>query len=272
MMDAAIVIPVFNQALYTKQCLDSLRDAGVEDARIIVIDNASTDETAAVLAARPKLQVIRNSTNCFMAAWTQGAKKAAPATWTVVLNNDVVIPRGWLEGMVQFAEQEGFDVVSPAMCEGKLDYDLAAHAAGFMTKMARVKRGGIANGACFMVHRRVFDTIGYFDEDPRLGGYQDDEYFRRSQQNGFRLATTGRSFLHHFGSTTQKAVVLETKKPGSSLGDRAYYRQKYGLTWFKRHRQRLLMNLLSAKWRLSERMRYGCTLFSRREHGAFVWM
>ena len=33
----------------------------------------------------------------------------------------------------------------------------------------------MAHGVCFMVHRRVFEAIGYFDGDPKLGGYEDDE-------------------------------------------------------------------------------------------------
>jgi N-acetylglucosaminyl-diphospho-decaprenol L-rhamnosyltransferase len=270
-MDAKIVMAVFNQAHYTKNCLDSLRNAGVKDSQIIVVDNASTDETADLLAARPQVQVIRNFFNHFCGAWGQGARAAAPATWTVISNNDILFPQRWLERLIKFAEENHFDVVSPAMCEGKQDYDFPAYAARFMEKMACVKRSGIAKGACFMVHRRVFDKIGFFDEDPKLGGYQDDEFFRRCRRNGFRLAIAGCSFLHHFGSISQKAVKTSMNQPKISLGNRDYYRQKYGLTWFKRHRERFLENLKSAKWRMSERMLYGCTLISYRDEGNFVW-
>jgi N-acetylglucosaminyl-diphospho-decaprenol L-rhamnosyltransferase len=271
-MDAAIVIAVFNQVEYTQKCLDSLREAGVPDTRIYVVDNASTDDTPALLTARPKLNVIRNQTNRGCGgAWSQGARAAVPATWTVVLNNDVLVPRGWLEGLTGFGEQERFDVVGPAMCEGEQDYDFASHAAQFMAKMAGVKRCGVGSGVCFTVHRRVFDAVGFLDEDPRLGGYEDDEFFRRCRRNGFRLALTGRSFLHHFGSMTQKAIKAGLKQPKASLGDRAYYRKKYGLTWFKRQQSRWNSRLAGAKWRLSERARFGCTLISRREGGVFIW-
>ena len=120
------------------------------------------------------------------------------------MNNDVLVPPGCIGGLVGFAEEEKFDIVSPAMCEGELDYDLQKHAAEFMFRMSAVCRRDLAHGVCFMVHRRVFDAIGYFDSDPKLGGYEDDEYFRRARHAGFRLATTGRALLHHFGSVTQK--------------------------------------------------------------------
>jgi GT2 family glycosyltransferase len=270
-MDVAIVIPVFNQVEYTEMCLDSLRAAGVKDSQIVVVDNASTDGTVRLLAERPELNVIRNSTNhgCGY-AWNQGVG-ASPADWTVLLNNDVLVPPGWLEGLLAFAEEENCDIATPAICNGENDYDFAAYARQFMKKMARVKRRGTASGVCFMVHRRVFDAKGLFDDDPRLGGYEDDEFFRRSRQAGFRLAITGRSFLHHFGSVTQKAIKAGMNRPEASLGDRAYYRKKYGLTWFKRHRLRWQNQARTALWRARERLRYGCTLISDRKDGAFLW-
>lgn len=140
-----------------------------------------------------------------------------------------------------------------------------------MQKMARVKRRGIATGVCFMVHRRVFDNAGLFDDDPRLGGYEDNEFFRRSRQTGYRLATTGRSFLHHFGSVTQKAIKAGMNTPRASLGDRAYYRQKYQLTWLKRHRWRLQNQILNTWWRTTEHFRFHCTLVSDRQNGSFLW-
>jgi N-acetylglucosaminyl-diphospho-decaprenol L-rhamnosyltransferase len=268
--DISIVIAVYNQACYTRTCLDSLDKAGISNSRIIVVDNASTDETPELLASRPQINVIRNLHNRFCGAWSQGARAAAPATWTVILNNDVVIPEGWLEGLVSFAEERGFDVVGSAMCEGDLDYDFKRYAAQFMSRMRNVNRSGVANGACFMVHRRVFESVGFFDEDPKVSGYQDDEFFRRCRRAGFKLAMTGRAFLHHFGSITQNAVRAEIHRTGD-LGDRFYYRKKYGITWLERHRKRWLRKLALFHWRTTERLRYGYTLHSRRISGKTVW-
>lgn len=266
-MDVSIVIPVFNQLAYTRQCLESLGRAGVADGQIIVVNNASTDGTASFLARRPEIRTIHNPENrgCGF-AWTQGAQ-LSDTTWTVVMNNDVLVPPGCLEGLISFAEGEKFDIVSPAMCEGEADYDFPTHAADFMRRLKDTYRGDVAHGVCFMVHRRVFEAIGYFDSDPKLGGYEDDEYFRRARGARLRLAMTGRAFLHHFGSITQKSIQAKNGPKRKSLGDRDYYRRKTGQTWLKRKIHQARQIVRGARWKRAELKNHGRTLWEKRADG-----
>jgi GT2 family glycosyltransferase len=270
-LDVTITIPVFNQIHYTAQCLEGLKRASIADEQIIVVDNGSTDGTAEFLAARPQIRVIHNLKNLGCgAAWTQGAQ-ASTSTWTVVMNNDVLVPPGCMEGLVKFAEREHLDIVSPATCGGEMDYDFAAHAAGFMERMKGVSRRGVAHGVCFMVHRCVFDAIGYFDSDPKLGGYEDDAYFRRARRAGLRLAMTGHAFLHHFGSITQKSIKAASQDKIKSLGDREYYRRKTGQTWPKRKLHQIKQGIRSAWWKHSELWRFGRTLHEKRQEGRWKY-
>jgi len=263
----AIVIPVFNQLHYTRQCVDCLNRAGVADTQIIIVNNASTDGTQEFLATRPKIRAIHNETNhgCGF-AWNQGSK-ISEATWTIVANNDILVPPGCLEGLVHFAEEKKFDVASPAMCEGEADYDWLAYAADYMRIMASASRHDVASGSFFMVHRRVFDAAVFFDEDPKLGGYEDDEFFRRVRRAGFRLAITGQAYCHHFGGTTQKSIKASLNQPNISLGDRTYYRRKTGQTWAKRKWNQVKQAIRVNWWKNSERLRYGHTLQETRIAG-----
>lgn len=265
--ELAITIPAFNELSYTVHCLESLKQSGIKDSQIVIVNNGSTDGTCEFLSGRPEITAIHNSENrgCGF-AWNQGAKSISTA-WTIVMNNDVLVTSGWSNGLVTAAAEYGFDVVSPAMCEGELDYDLPGHAAEMTRSMAAACRRGVAHGVCFMVHRRVFDALGGFDADPRLGGYEDDEFFRRARRAGFRLAITGRAFIHHFGGTTQKSIKATLKK--QSLGDRTYYRQKTGQTWFKRKQAQLKSAALWGWWKTTERLRHGQTLIASRQNG--VW-
>jgi GT2 family glycosyltransferase len=270
-MDVAFVIPVFNQWQYTAQCLESLQRSGVADADVVVVDNGSTDGTREFLARRPQLRLITNETNLgCSAAWNQGVE-AANAPWTVVINNDVVVGPGFAEGLLDFAHDTGCAIVSPGMGEGGLDYDLEAFAKEFVFKMAKTSRRGLAFGVCFMVQRRVFETIGLFD--PKLGqaGYEDEDFFRRARKAGFRLATTGRAYLHHFGSVTQKSIKASLGKTNSArLGNREYFRKKHGLNWLRRRTDRLQGKLRAAFWRWNERRRTGFSLVMRRSQGQWL--
>jgi len=264
-MNATIVIPVFNQLHYTRQCLDSLNASGCSDAMIVVINNASTDGTPQYLASRPSLRVVNNVENrACAAAWNQGYQ-AGKTKWTVFLNNDVVLPTRWLENLVAFAEKEKVDIACPAMGEGDLDYDLASYARHYSSQMTAVQRKNKAHGVCFMVHRRVMETIGGFDENFRKGGNEDEDFFLRARQAGFRLAVTGGSYLHHFGSVTQKALAAER---GSTRDETVtYFRSKWKITWFGRRRMRWQRKLVGAWWKWTERLRHGHTLQESRMNG-----
>ena len=238
--------------------------AGVADAQIIVANNGSTDGTREFLDSRPQLRAIHNNFNQGCGgAWNQGCKAAA-APWIVVLNNDVLVPTGCVEGLRRFMEEEEVDIASPAMCEGECNYDWQRYATEFMRDMQPARRNQVAHGVCFMVHRRVFETIGYFDDDPRLGGYEDDEFFRRAARAGFRLAMTGGAFLHHFGSVTQKSLRSH-QVPAKAFERRAYYRKKTGQTWIRRKAAHLRNSFRDHWWHQSETIRFGRTLKENRQ-------
>lgn len=267
-MDVAFVIPVFNQLNYTRQCLESMNQAGVPDGDIVLVDNASTDGTRDFLAMRPHLRVITNQANLgCSAAWNQGVQ-ASTAQWTVILNNDVILAPGFREGLVQFAQEAGCQIVSPAMGEGELDYDVVGFARDFVARMSNVSRSGLAFGVAFMVHRQVFDAIGLFDTQLGQAGYEDEDFFRRARRAGFRMATTGRAYLHHYGSVTQKSVKASLGKDRSArLGNRDYFRKKHGLNWLRRRADHFQYKLRTTFWRWNERRRTGFSLVMRRSQG-----
>ncbi len=257
-MQVTIVIPVYNQLHFTRQCLDSLNAAGYADAMIVVVNNASTDGTAEFLAARPALRVISNPENlACAAAWNQGFQVGA-TPWTVFLNNDVVVTSGWLESLVAFAEQTGVDIASPALGEGELDYDLDTCARDFTARMKNTTRFGTASGACFMVARAVFAVTGGFDENFTKGGNEDDDFFWRARRADFKLAISGGAYIHHFGRTTQDALLAERGQTrAETIG---YFRKKWKLGWLKRRWLQVRRKTVNAWWRGRERLRYGHTL------------
>lgn len=260
-----VVIPVFNQLAYTQQCVASLLAAGTPADAILVIDNGSDDDTPAWLASRPDLRSVRNAVNLGCGgAWTQGAL-LTDAEWTILLNNDVVVPRGTLQALVDTAEARGLDVVSPSLVEGALDYDLDAHATKFRAAMAGAWRPDWFHGVCFAVRRRVFETIGFPDTDRQLGGREDVEYLLRCQRNGVPVGTVGDALIHHFGSITQNAIKLETGL--NDLGDRHHFYRKVGMGWLARKRFKQRRYDLARRWLAEERAAHGYVMHMLRSDG-----
>ncbi len=258
-MDISIIIPVFNKLEYTKLCLMSLQHSCPETNKIIVIDNGSSDGTIEYLRGLEGISVIRNETNLGCAgAWNQGVSNTQ-SEWVVILNNDVILSRGWLEGLIEFAEESCTDVASPAIREGDYNYDIEAYACEFVRSMGHVSRPGEAHGICFMARRRVFEKIGLFDENFRIGQFEDADFFRRANAAGFNLGITGRSFIHHFGSMTQKLLG----QTPYATENRAYFQKKWHLTWWRRFLLRRRNKWLNLYRRTKEKALYRHTLIEK---------
>jgi GT2 family glycosyltransferase len=95
-------------------CLDSIqrvRDDRV-DARIVVVDNASKDGTAELVAQRhPDVMLVKSDTNLGFAGGNDLGWKAAREKWPdlkylVLLNQDTVVRAGWLTALVDFMESD----------------------------------------------------------------------------------------------------------------------------------------------------------------------
>jgi len=263
-----VVIPVLDQLSYSRQCVESLVAGGTPADSILVIDNGSSDDTPAWLAAHPEIRSIRNGVNLGCGgAWTQGAL-IAESEWVVLLNNDIVAPAGAIDSLLDAAERHGLGVASPALVEGTLDYDFAAHAATFRAAMAGTIRPGWFHGVCFAVRWPVFEAIGFPDTDRRLGGREDVEFLVRCRRNGIPVGTVGDALLHHFGSITQKAIKLETGQ--KDLGDRDYFYARVGMSWLARRRFKAERKAAARSWLTREMADGGYAMHMLRNGGRWT--
>lgn len=261
-----VVIPVLNQLAYTSQCVESLRASGTPAEALLVIDNGSSDDTPAWLAAHPELPSLRNRVNLGCGgAWTQGALAAIDADWVVLLNNDVLACRNAMDRLLDAADRHGLDVASPSLVEGPLDYDFAAHADSFLAAMSGSLRRGWFHGVCFAVRRSVFERVGFPDTDRELGGREDVEFLVRCLRNGVPVGTVGDALLHHFGSITQKAIKLETGQ--TDLGERRHFYTKIGLGWLGRQRFKRARRSQARAWVAEERASRGYAMHMLRSGG-----
>jgi GT2 family glycosyltransferase len=112
-----VSIVTYNSARYIRRCLEAVLCQQEVHPEIVVVDNASSDDTLRILAEfRRHIQLIRNSRNEGFAAAQNRAIRASSAAWILALNPDALLTPGFLTKMLQTAE---LDPHAGAVC-GKL--------------------------------------------------------------------------------------------------------------------------------------------------------
>lgn len=217
----SIIIPVFNELGYTKQCLRALADASgpYPACEIIVADDGSTDDTPSFLAAMDgQIHVVRNPVNGGFARACNAGAKAARGEYLLFLNNDTVPKPGWLKSLVEAAERQRADI-----CGGRLLYPdgTVQHAGvafnedsvpchifrGFPAGDPAVTRRRVlqcVTAACMLVKRSLFESLGGFDEEYR-NGFEDVDFCLRAGDAGGKILYVPESVvLHHEESTPER--------------------------------------------------------------------
>ncbi|MGZ8687143.1 MAG: glycosyltransferase family 2 protein [Gaiellaceae bacterium] len=118
-MRAVVVIPTFNARDLLSEALESL-EAQTVPVQIVVVDNASTDGTAKMLAACfPRVTVVHNTANIgFGRAINHGVQKAADADAIVLVNNDAVCAPDFVERLLEPFADPSIGMVAGILLQG----------------------------------------------------------------------------------------------------------------------------------------------------------
>ena len=267
----AITFACYNQVEYTKKCVESMLKHGLDLNRLVVVDNGSSDDTRSYLKTLPLGGLIFNQANlgCGV-AWNQGAL-ALQAEWTIIMNNDVIVSKHWIENLIETAEKNNLKVISPSLIEGELDYNFEDFSIKASLKMQNALRLGARHAVCLAVHQSAWLDVGYFQPIPKLLGYEDTMFFNELTKANIATGITGACWLHHFGSITQSAMKQER---GLTQKDNLGYRYNYRLlkqSWLTRKLNKLKKVCQEKKWRATELKQFGLTMHGLRMHGEFVW-
>lgn len=242
----SVIIPLYNNKFFTWRCIEEIRrHTRSELYELVLVDNGSTDGTYELFNnLSPPIKVIRNVRNQgFAKACNQGAESAA-GKYLLFLNNDTEPQPGWLESLLNSAEQDP----SVAAVGSKLLYpDGTIQHAGVVIADDRVTHdpllgkhiyqglpadhpaAGISReykaltAACLLIRREAFEAVQGFDEG-YWNGYEDVDLCFKLRQKGWKLIYQPDSVVvHHesksgserFAKAAQNIALLHEKWLGT---------------------------------------------------------
>ncbi len=222
-IQTSIIIPVYNHFPETLACLESIaRHTTVPTFEVIVVDDASTDETRSLLEGRPNLIYLRNEENLgFIGSCNRGAA-AARGDFLVFLNNDTVVTEGWLAALARTFR----DFPDTGLAGAKLIYPdgRLQEAGGVIWRDASgwnygrfddpdhprynfAREADYCSGACVMVPRALFHRLGGFDTRYTPAYYEDTDLAFKIRHAGHKVIYQPlASIIHHEGLTSGQSL------------------------------------------------------------------
>ncbi len=202
MIAVDVVVPVHGHWDLTERCLETLRSRDACVRAVIVVDDASADDTAARLRKRDDVvPVILERNAGFSAACNAGARRAT-ADAVLFLNNDTLVRPG---AIARLAQELSGDATIGAAGARLLYADGTIQSAGGTITASRgeaarafVYLDGDApqvnvpgdyvalSGAALLVRREAFVAVGGFDEAYR-NGYEDVDLGMKLWTAGWRV-------------------------------------------------------------------------------------
>jgi GT2 family glycosyltransferase len=211
----AAVIPHWNRRDLLPPLFASLRAQTRPFDEILVVDNGSTDGSAAV-AGDAGANVLRLERNFGFAAAVNRGIEAAAADWVAILNNDVTLEPQWLERLLEAALQEDawfatgkiLNAFHPELIDGTFDElsrgacaDRCGSGKPDAPLWNRPRRIRFAPMTAALFRKDLFTELGGLDES--FGSYMEDvEFGLRCALSGCEGIYAPAAVAHHQGSQT----------------------------------------------------------------------
>jgi len=225
----AVVIVTYNSAQDIGRCLGMLANAcRYLCANIIVVDNASSDDTCAIVARERRARLIRNDSNRGFAAAVNQGVAATTAEHILILNPDVVVTPEALSSLMEALNVKkdyaaaGCNMVFPNSWQ-ELPTMQYPTVATFLKRVlftnhlvnkfhhpeqlnrsrsvasdpsSGVKQVDWIIGGCMMIRRSAYDVVGPLDEAYFLY-YEDTDWCYRAHLRGWKIGFLPDTWVIH---------------------------------------------------------------------------
>lgn len=232
-----IIVCVHNALEETRECLTSVIESRREVDRLILVNDASNQETSCFLeefvSACSNAELITNQHNLGYTKSANIGLRRSTSDYTLLLNSDTRICPNVIDKMLILAEQnKQIGIVGPlsnAATWQSIPYlpegnnysknDITNHLTIEKVNVfleenfsGEIPYVDLVNGFCYMIKRDVIDRIGILDEENFPTGYgEEDDFSIRARNAGFILAIATNTYVHHHKSksfSSERRAVL----------------------------------------------------------------
>jgi len=215
---ASVIIPVWNGREYLPACLDALLAQDYPDFEVIVVDNASADGSADLVADKyPQVRLIRNHSNLGFAGGCNTGLRVATGEMMVLLNQDTVVQAGWLQALALCLQNPkvgvaGCKILYPdgetiQHAGGWIEWPLGlAHHYGYGERdngqWDEPRQVEYVTGAAMAFRRSLLELVGLLDEDFWPGYFEDTDFCFRVRKAGYEVWYVPQAVLTHAETTS----------------------------------------------------------------------
>lgn len=223
MKSVYVIVLNYNNCEDTIECLNGLQSFNAANValKLIVVDNASTDNSVARLKAAlaPNAMLVENPKNLGYAAGNNVGIKIAledGADYICVLNNDTIIEENFICPCIEFLETDSsLGVIGPTIMEADNDSVQSTGGDIFLTrgfvtiknhgkcreKLPHVIECDYVGGACMIFRADLINQIGMIPENYFLF-FEETEWCYKVKKAGYKNACLNKTYIRHKGSAT----------------------------------------------------------------------
>jgi GT2 family glycosyltransferase len=225
----SILLVLYNQAALTYACLRSILETVHLPYEVVVVDNASSDETVQLLSRSQNAKILSNNSNLHFLRGCNQALQHLQGEYLLFLNNDACLMPGALEAAVRTLENtKGAGAVGGRI----VTFDGRLQEAGSLVwpdgSCLGYGRGAdpsdpeytfrrdvdFCSGAFLLTRRELFVQGNGFDTAYAPAYYEDADYCLRLRKMGYRVIYEPGAVIVHYeygSSSSEKVVDLMTR-------------------------------------------------------------
>lgn len=205
----SIIIVNYNGEELLDGCLQSIEIQQYKNIEIIMVDNASTDNSVELVQKKfQKVKVVRSEKNLGFAGGNNLGARSAAGEYLVLLNNDTVVDKAWLVELIKTQKENNAGLVTSKVITENVPlkyYEMngSINYIGYniMRVFSDLSKIFFAGGASLILHNDRSGNI--FPEEYFL--YQEDVFLSwRMRLLGKKVMMSQGSIVNHKGSATTK--------------------------------------------------------------------